>query len=108
MSSRGVRSEALYAASLLTEIEIASGDFNGARRWFKEVDAQLQGGAAHNLSPNSGYYSSAALFAMMDGDHRNARRLLDIPLKEDPRMRTPRYEAILTALILRSHLMDGT
>ena len=108
MSSRGVRSEALYAASLLTEIEIASGDFEAARGWFKEVDAQLQVGAAHKLSRNSGYYSSAALFALMDGKHDEAVRLLGIPLREDPRMRTPRYEAILTALRLRSRLMCGT
>jgi DNA-binding SARP family transcriptional activator len=108
MSSRGIRSEALYAASLLTEIEIASGDFTAARSWFREVDAQLQGGVAHNLSPNSGYYSSAALFAMMDGDYGKAHSLLSIPLTEDPRMRTPRYEAIITALRLRSHFMEGT
>ena len=108
MSSKGVRSEALYAASLLTEIAIAAGEFDRAREWFHEVDAQLNGAAAHNFSPNSGYYSSAALFAMMDGRHADAERLLAIPLAEDHRMRTPRYEAILCALRLRSALMNGT
>jgi hypothetical protein len=108
MSSKGVRSEALYAASLLTEIEIAAGQFESARTWFREVDMQLNGGSAHKLSPNSGYYSSAALFAMMDGRHSEAERLLAIPLAEDPRMHTPRYEAILTALRLRSYVMKDT
>lgn len=108
MARRGVRSEALYAASLLTEIEIASGNFASARAWFELVQAQLNGGVAHKLAPNSGFYSSAALFAMMDGDFLKADQLLAIPLQEDPRMRTRRYSAILTALSLRCAMLRGT
>ncbi len=108
MSSRGVRSEALYAASLLTEIEIAAGNFSVARAWFHEVDAQLKGTSAYKLSPNSGYYSSAALFAMMDGKPDEAAQLLAVPLAEDARMRTSRYEAIITALRLRSSVSMGS
>jgi hypothetical protein len=107
MSSRGVRSEAVYAASLLAEIEISAGNFAAARAWFSKLELQLKGASAHRLSPNSGYYSSAALFAMMDGRHDDAAQLLAIPLAEDARMRTARYEAILTALQLRLSLSKG-
>jgi Predicted ATPase len=107
MSSRGVRSEALSAASLLTEIAIAVGNFAEARGWFRKVELQLRGGAAHKLAPNSGYYSSAALFAMMDGNYERAHQLLDIPWAEDARMHTPRYESVLIALRLRAHMMNG-
>ena len=107
MSARGVRTEAIYAASLLCEIEISAGNFAAARAWFVKVEFQLNGASAYGLSPNSGYYSSAALFAMMCGKHDEAANLLAVPLAEDARMRTARYEAILTALQLRLSLSQG-
>ena len=107
MSSRGIKSEAIYAASLLTEIDIAKGDFDSARAWFHKVENEVKGGIAYKLSPNSGYYSSAALFAMLAGDYARADELLAIPLTADPRMRTRRYEAVLTALRLRCAHLSG-
>jgi DNA-binding SARP family transcriptional activator len=107
MSARGIRSEALYAASLLTEIAIGEGAFTIAEHWFAETNTQLRGAVAHGLSPNSGYYSSAALFAMMQGRYDDAAALIDVQQAKDSRMRTARYEAICCALRLRTFLMKG-
>ena len=107
MSANGIRSEALYAASLLTEIAIAEGDFEGAEYWFGESGRQLRGASAHRLAPNSGYYSSAALFLMRQGRYHDAAASIAMPQKEDSRMRTARYEAICIALTLRLRLLTG-
>lgn len=107
MASHGIRSEALYASSLLTELAINEGDFTGAREWFAETEAQLRGGSARKLAPNSGYYSSAAVLAMMRGRYREAESFISAPQAEDARMRTARYEALCLALTVRLQMMQG-
>ena len=107
MNEHAIRSEALYAASLLTELAIGEGDFLSADAWNAETGKQLRGTSAHKLSPNSGYYSSAALLAMMNGRYREAEAMIATPQAEDARMRTARYEAICCALSLKLYLMKG-
>ena len=107
MTTHAIRSEALYAASLLTEIAIGEGDFCAADYWFSETGRQVRGNSAHKLSPNSGYYSSAALLAMMQGRYGDAEQLIARTQTEDARMQTARYEAICCALSLRLCVMRG-
>lgn len=107
MASHAIRSEALYSSSLLTEIAINEGDFSGARTWFAETEIQLRGASAHKLAPNSGYYSSAAILAMMSGRYREAEMFISAPQAEDARMHTARYEALCLALAVRLHMMRG-
>ena len=107
MASHAIRSEALYSSSLLTEIAINEGDFSDARAWFAETEIHLRGASAHKLAPNSGYYSSAAILAMMNGRYREAELLISAPQAEDARMHTARYEALCLALAVRLHMMRG-
>ena len=107
MNLNTIRSEAMYSASLLTEIAIIVGDFDTAARWFAETERHLRGATAHKLSPNSGYYSSAALLEMMKGDYALAEELIALPQLEDSRMKTARYESICIALRLRLYLYRG-
>jgi DNA-binding SARP family transcriptional activator len=99
-------SEALYASSLLTEIAISDGDFVAARSWHSETSALLKGTEAHKLAPNSGYSSSAAMLAMMDGQYSAAEAIIALP-QEHGRMRSARYEAIRGALRLRLYMLQG-
>ena len=107
MASHAIRSEALYSSSLLTEIAINEGDFRGACGWFAETETQLKGAAAHKLAPNSGYYSSAAILAMMRGNYEDAETFISAPQVEDARMHTARYEALCLALSVRLQTMRG-
>lgn len=107
MASHGIRSEALYSSSFLTELAINEGDFATARQWLSEAEMQLRGGSARKLAPNSGYYSSAAILAMMEGKYNEAESFLLALQDEDARMRTARYEALCLALSIRLQIMQG-
>ncbi len=107
LQQNSIWSEALYSASLLTEIAISDGDLSSARTCFAESTAILKGTDAHKLAPNSGYASSAAMLAMLDGQYSEAEAILARPQAESGRMRTARYEAICGALRLRLYMMRG-
>ena len=100
-------SEALYAASLLTEIAICEGDLELAREWFAEAKAYVRSAPAHKISPNSGYASSAALLSMLSGRYEEAEAFISTPQVEYARMRSACSESVCIALVLRSQLLRG-
>ncbi|MDB4917693.1 MAG: hypothetical protein JWM95_5337 [Gemmatimonadetes bacterium] len=101
------RTDAFYAASLLTEIAFSEGNISSAARWLGQTESMLRGVQAHKLSPHSGYYTSAALLAIIEGRYFDAEKFLEAPQNGYARMRTVRYEAICTALRIRLNIAKG-
>ncbi|MEO7456781.1 MAG: AAA family ATPase [Gemmatimonadaceae bacterium] len=93
--------EALYSASLRSEIAITEGDFDCASEWLTRADTAARGVPPHQLSPNSGYHANAGILAMLDGRYEEAERLLLAPQRDYALLASARYRAASIALILR-------
>jgi len=100
MMSRRVYAEALYSASLRTDIALTIGEFTVARAWLARCDVAARGVAPHHLSPNSGFHSNAGILAMMDGRYGEAKEHFLAPQRQNI-LTTRRYRAVSLALLLR-------
>lgn len=107
MSAHGVLSEAVYAASLRTEIAIADGEFEIAREWLLKSRVAARSGTPHQVSPNSGFYANAGVLAMRDGRYDEAEDFLLFPLREYAILSAARYRAVSIALSLRLRQLRG-
>ncbi|MES2178606.1 MAG: ATP-binding protein [Gemmatimonadota bacterium] len=103
----GILSEAMYCASLLTELAIVEGDFALAEEWFARTGLLLHEAPAQKLAPNAGYCSSAAVLCMMRGAYADAEGYVASAEREDMRTRSARYEAVCAVLKIRLALVQG-
>ena len=101
MSTHGIFNQALYSASLRTEIAITDGDFETASEWLAKAEGAARGGAPHQLSPNSGLYSNAGILAMMEGRYDDAERLIFAPQRDYSILAAARYKAVSFAMSIR-------
>jgi hypothetical protein len=107
VSERGALSEALYFASLRTDVAITEGDFEAARLWLDKSDEVARGGLPSKLSPNSGYYANAGVLSMREGRYAEAEEFFRFPLREYSILAAARYRAISIAISLRLRQLSG-
>ncbi|MES2178609.1 MAG: ATP-binding protein [Gemmatimonadota bacterium] len=102
-----VRNQALYVASLRTDIAIEEGDFEGAEAWLARSQAAAHGSEAELLSPGSGHTANAGMLALIRGEYAVAEILLQEPLRQHSLVRSTRFRAIYLALSLRVRCRRG-
>lgn len=101
MSTHRIFNQALYSASMRTEIAISDGDFEAASEWLAKAESAARGVAPHQLSPNSGLYPNAGILAMMEGRYDDAERLIFAPQRDLSRLSAARYKALSCAMSIR-------
>lgn len=105
--ARGILSDALYAASLRTDIAIADGDFIAARTWFSKCETAARGVSPNIHAPNAGYYANAGMLAMREGRFDDAEQSFLKPLREYSLQRVPRHRSVSLALSIRLKQLRG-
>lgn len=108
MRAHGVLNQALYSASLRTEIALIDGDFAIAAAWLALGEDVARGSAAHELSPNSGLYSNAGILAMREGRYEEAEKLIFAPRRDFSILSAARYRAISCAQSIRLRQLRDT
>jgi tetratricopeptide (TPR) repeat protein/DNA-binding SARP family transcriptional activator len=104
-----VYGEALYAASVLSDMAIVAGDFETATRWFTTSRAAARGDAPHQLNPNAGFGSNAGVLAMRDGRYEEAKEYFIAPVRHYTILSGARYRGVMLSQLLRiQQLSSGT
>ncbi len=107
VSTRGLKFESLFIASLLSDIALSRGELGDAERWFDVMKSMTTQGNSTTTVPVTGYYHAGALLAMLAGRYQEAESLIEVPENEDARMRCARYVASRLALRLRLNVLRG-
>ncbi|CAN5369595.1 hypothetical protein BH09GEM1_BH09GEM1_26970 [soil metagenome] len=101
MCRQTISNQALYCATLRTEIAITEGCFDDAHFWHERARTAARGGAPHELMPPAGLYANAGLLAMYGGRYDEAEALLFAPAKDFAMLSADRYRAVSLALAVR-------
>ncbi|MDB4889315.1 MAG: hypothetical protein JWL61_1170 [Gemmatimonadetes bacterium] len=101
MLSHRLYSEALYQASMRTDVAICQGDFEVAEKWFARSEKAVRGTAPHQLNPNSGFYANAGILAMRQGRYDEAEKHIRLPQQHFPLLTGARYRAVGLGILLR-------
>jgi tetratricopeptide (TPR) repeat protein len=107
LSQNGDRRYAMNSASLLADIAISLGDFDGARAWHNRTLQQLGELNPYVLAPHSGYVTTSAQLALLAGDYAMAEEILTRSACSEYVTTSARNRALVIALELRLQLMRG-
>jgi hypothetical protein len=106
MLERHVTSEALFSMIVLAESALYDGDLASAQSWLQQAAAIIEH-EPQTRALQGGYFSAAAGLAIAEGRLTDAEHFVDEAHARFPAIRSPRYEAIETAIRLRITLARG-
>lgn len=106
MSSHHVMSEAAYSLLLLADISLCDGNVVHAASWLRDATPLIRSTLNHR-TVQTGYYSAAASFALLEGRLDDAQALISEARERYPAIGL-RYRAVALSLSLRVRAARGS